>query len=78
MAPELGNKVFTQFGLPRFLHSDLGTDFLSNLVRDTCIILGVEKTATTPWHPQSDGMVERMNGTLGSMLRQYVNFCQDD
>ena len=31
-------------------------------------ILGMEKTRTTPYHPQSDGLVERMNETLLMML----------
>ena len=31
------------------------------------------KTRTTPYHPKSDGMVERFNKTLCSMLRAYIN-----
>ena len=30
--------------------------------------LHIEKTRTTPYHPQSDGLVERVNRTLESML----------
>ena len=38
----------------------------------------MDRTLTTPWRPQSDGMVERFNRTLGGMLRQFVNSQQDD
>jgi hypothetical protein len=37
-----------------------------------CNILGIEKTRTTVMHPQSDGMVERYNRTIGHMLASFV------
>lgn len=33
----------------------------------------IRKTRTTPYHPQSDGMVERFNKTLATMLSNYVD-----
>ncbi|CAG2218208.1 unnamed protein product [Mytilus edulis] len=33
----------------------------------------IDKTRTTPYHPQCDGMVERFNGTLAKMLTAYVD-----
>jgi len=65
--------VFSRFGLPLQLHSDQGTEFMSELFRATMKLLGITQTRTTPWRPQSDGMVERMNRTLETMLRQYVD-----
>ena len=55
-----------------------GTDFTSNLFKEVCALFRVDKTLTTPWRLQSDGMVERMNRTLGPMLRAYTNEHQDD
>ena len=71
-------RVFSRIGLPRSLHSDQGRDFLSNLFSETCKILKVKRTRTTPWRPQSDGMVERLNRTIGSMLKLYVDNDQSD
>ena len=38
-------------------------------MRDVCDILGVN---TTSYHPQCDGMAERLNCTLKTMLRKHV------
>lgn len=78
LAQALVDRVFTKVGIPVYLHSDKGRDFCSQLFQKTCEIFGVDRTTTTPWRPQSDGMVERMNRTLGALLRQYVNADQDN
>lgn len=41
-------------------------------------LLGVRKTQTTPYHPQSDGQVERFNRTLAAMLSAVVEPDQRD
>ena len=51
-----------------YVHSDQGRQFESELVSEVCKLLGIHKSRTTPYHPQSDGMVERFNCTLLSML----------
>ena len=54
-----------RFGVPEQLHSDQGRNFESDVIAEVCNTLGVVKTRTTP---QSDGLVERQNRTLLSML----------
>ena len=55
-----------------FLHqnnfSDQGRHFESTLVAKICKCRGIHKTQTTPYHPQSDGLVEQFNCTLLDML----------
>lgn len=57
-----------RYGTPRSLHSDQGRNFESNLFGELCRLLGINKTRTTPYQPQSDGMIERFNRTSLSML----------
>ena len=48
------------FGVPEALLSDRGTNMLANVMQDICQLLGITKLNTIAYHPQCDGMVERM------------------
>ena len=61
VANKLVDEVFMRFGIPTQLHSDQGRQFESHLMTEICKLLGIQKSRTTPYHPQSDGMVERFN-----------------
>ena len=43
-----------------------------------CLAMDIEKTRTTPLHPQSDGQVERYNRTLIEMLRGKLRDSQEE
>lgn len=60
------------FGVPESLLSDRGTNLLANVMMDVCSLLGITKLNTTAYHPQCNGMVERMNHTLKAMLRKHA------
>ena len=61
------------FGCPRLMHCDRAPEFEGLVISDLCKMLEVQKTRTTPYHPQSDGQAERNNRTLESMLAAMVN-----
>ncbi len=71
-------EFFCRFGIPMELHSDQGRNFESNLLKEVCMIPGIHKTRTTPYHLQSDGMVERFNRTLVAQLSLFINENQTD
>ncbi|MCG8044654.1 MAG: DDE-type integrase/transposase/recombinase, partial [Candidatus Thiodiazotropha endolucinida] len=73
IAKILVNEVISRFGIPDQIHSDQGRQFESNLFKELCKLLQINKTRTTPYHPQSDGMVERFNMTLVTMLSAFVD-----
>lgn len=61
-----------KFGFPLSVHSDQGGEFDNKLMEKLATCGGFAKTRTTPYHPQSDGMVERLNRTLLAMLSMFV------
>ena len=72
------NEVISRFGAPERIHTDQGRNFEAQLFKEMCNLFSIEKTRTTPYHPQSDGMVERMNRTIQDMLAKYVAEHQRD
>ncbi|XP_033758002.1 uncharacterized protein LOC117340349 [Pecten maximus] len=78
VADKLVTEFICRFGTPRYIHSDQGREFESELFQTICSKLGVKKTRTTPYRPESDGQVERFNRTLIQMLSSFVNTQMDD
>ena len=72
VAATLDQRVFCYLGLPEHLHSDQGAQFKSQLMEELCTLWRIDKTHTTPYHPQSNGIVERSNRHLGDSLRTLL------
>ena len=60
------------FGCPLEVHTDQGRNFDGDLFRALCAALDIAKTRTTPYHPSSNGQVERFNTLVLSMIRCYI------
>ena len=58
VATTLIDEFFCRFSIPQQLHSDQGRQFESDVMKEVCKLLQISKTRTTPYHPQSDGLVE--------------------
>lgn len=57
-----------RFGIPLRLSSDQGRQFESDLFRSLMSLLGITKFRTTPYHPASNGMIERWHRSLKAAL----------
>ncbi|XP_064470233.1 uncharacterized protein LOC135384984 [Ornithodoros turicata] len=63
-------EIFSRVGIPREVLSDRGSNFVSKLMQEVGRLLSIKQIQTTPYHPMGNGLVERFNGTLKSMLRR--------
>lgn len=62
--------IFSRVGIPREILTDQGANFQSSLLQELYRLLHVDALRTSPYHPQTDGLVERFNQTLKGMLRK--------
>jgi transposase InsO family protein len=69
----LYERVFTRFGAPLEIVSDNGPQFLSEVVENMLACLAVKHKFTTMYKPGTNGLVERTNRTLCSMLAKEAD-----
>ena len=69
------DKVILRHGAPKVLISDNGSPFVSEVAKAVYDVLQIDKRQTSTYHPQTNGLVERFNGTLKQMLKHY---CDED
>ena len=67
-----------RFGMPLEIHSDRGKNIDGQVMREVCEILGVRKSHTVAFRPQSNAITERWNGVIKAMLSGYVSRKLDD
>ena len=75
IAEKLVSEFICRFGAPLQILTDQGCQFESKLFVEICSLLDIDKTRTSGFHPQTNGMVERFNRTLGTMLRSICQCC---
>ena len=64
----LYNEFFSMFGFPRQLMSDQASEFTGQVISELCDLLGVTKIRMSPYHPQTNGAIERVHQTLRRMI----------
>ena len=64
-------KFFTFVGLPKSVQSDQGLNFMSGIFQQVMHELGITQYKSSPYHPESQGALERFHQTLKNMIRSY-------
>jgi hypothetical protein len=72
------DEIVLQYGPPETILTDQGTHFINKLVKQVTKLLEVRHLRTTPYHPQTNGMTERFNGTLCTALAKLASHHQED
>ena len=68
-AEKLYNDFKMRYGIPEKLLNDRGREFENELFQQLSKLCEIKKIRTTPYHPQSNGQVERTNQTIINMLK---------
>ena len=69
----LADEVIARYGAPQRLLSDQGTEFANSIIKELCRLFQIRKIWTTAYRPQTDGLVERFNKTMGAQLGIYAH-----
>lgn len=64
--------IIPRFGTPYRVKSDRGTHFLAETLKQLYTALGIEMKHSSAYRPQTQGVTERYNSTLLTMLKFYV------
>uniref|UniRef100_A0A8C1SK78 Gypsy retrotransposon integrase-like protein 1 n=1 Tax=Cyprinus carpio TaxID=7962 RepID=A0A8C1SK78_CYPCA len=65
-------RLISRVGIPKEILTDQGTAFMSRTLSELYELLGIKAVRTSVYHPQTDGLVERFNRTLKTMIRKFV------
>ena len=65
-------EIIPLHGCPQTLLSDNGTEFVNNIVTHLCETLGIYRIRTSPYHPQSNGNVERLHRVWGDIVSKQI------
>ncbi|CAF5031420.1 unnamed protein product, partial [Rotaria sp. Silwood1] len=76
-APITANAIFKEFichyGVPKAIITDQGTSFKNQLMQSISKLIGYHHIFCTPYHPQSNGQVERFNATFVTQLAKLTD-----
>ncbi|KAK8765138.1 hypothetical protein V5799_032249 [Amblyomma americanum] len=76
-ADEIANffvqNIVLRLGAPAIFLTDRGTAFTSALMQEVMRLSGTSHRKTTAYHPQTNGLTERLNKTIADMISMYVD-----
>ncbi|UYV72260.1 K02A2.6-like [Cordylochernes scorpioides] len=66
-------EIILRHGAPQQIITDRRTNFMSQIIKEINNLNGISHLKTTAYHPQTNGLTERLNKTLTDMLSMYVD-----
>ncbi|KAM7313233.1 DDE-type integrase/transposase/recombinase [Ixodes scapularis] len=65
--------IVLRHGAPEVLISDRGSSFMAQLTQEILRLSHTSHRRTTAYHPQTNGLTERLNKTIADMISKYVD-----
>ena len=62
--------LYSRVGIPQEVMSDLGPQFVSDLMKEVCRLLSIRQLTSTRYHPMCNGLVERHNEMVKTTLKR--------
>ena len=78
LATVLVDEIVCRYGVPTIIHSGQSANLAISIIHHLCLLLGMERTRTTVYHPKGNVQVKRFNCTLEAMLAKVVQANQQD
>ena len=72
------NEIWKLYGVPKMILSDQRLQFVSKFMEEFTKVLETKRKLSMAYHPQTDGQTKRMNQEIGTFLRHYVNYQQNN
>jgi transposase InsO family protein len=69
----LKEDIISKFGTPRCILTDNGTHFTSSVTNELIKQIGATHLYSTPYHPETNGQVERYNSTMDAKIAALSN-----
>ena len=74
----LKEDVISKFGTPRCILTDNGTHFTATMMNELIKQIGATHLYSTPYHPQTNGQIERYNSTMDAKIATLSNSRKTD
>ncbi|MBW0556150.1 hypothetical protein O181_095865 [Austropuccinia psidii MF-1] len=72
-----GNNIIATCGVPKIIISDRDPKFTSEFLTNLCDILGIKISFHTAYHPQTDGLAERVIQTMEVIIRRLCAYVME-
>ena len=64
--------ICCRFGTPLAIISDRGPGFRGDLVKELMTKLGIQQRHSSPYYPQCNGLIEKINGMICKIITKHV------
>ena len=71
------DEIICRFGAPQIIQTDRGTHFANEVIKNLSNKFRIKHTLSTPYHPQTNGLVERFNRSLCQGLAKVAETIYD-